>query len=485
MNNKKLRIKNIKNFLKNKKNKIVIWGFGLTGKSLLKWCLDHLSKENEYIIIDKEQKDLSEYSLNFVVSYQNEQKENSAFYEADFILVSPGIKIDKITFSYYHKIIPELDLFYYLITQKKIKSILITGSIGKSSLTNIIEQNIAQFKKTILCGNIGFPVMNFLSNEPNPDRIFCIEASDAQLKHAVLVSPTIFLITNIFKNHLNFHKTFHDYIKAKLTPIKFQVNKIKNIILTDQAFNEIKKYIYLENREEIFTIVKTDTINYKKSLVKKQFRYIYLRNEKCFLDNKVILSKIPKISFATNWLMTAAVMRFFVKQEQNDLIKKIITTINLPDHRLKKIFSSEKIDIFNDSKSTIIESTEAGLKQLKAIYPHQTMFFILIGGLSKGVNRTEGILKIKNQERVKIAIFGKEMSLFKEKFTAEQNIIYEEEIKKSLEKILELTTLFKKSVILFSPGGSSFDQFSSFEERGRYFNKLIKAYASKELNLDH
>jgi UDP-N-acetylmuramoylalanine--D-glutamate ligase len=474
MDIKKLRKKHIQNFLKSKKIKIVIWGFGLTGKSLLKWCLDHLPKENEYIVIDKEAKDLSEYSFNFIVSFQNEEKVNSAFYEADFILLSPGIKIDKITFIWYHKIIPELDLFYFLINQKKIKSILITGSIGKSSLTTIIEQNIAQYKKTILCGNIGFPVMNFVNSNLNGKEIFCIEASDAQLKHSVLIAPTIFLITNIFKNHLNFHKTFQDYIKAKLTPIKFQINKIKNIILTDQAFNEIKKYIHLKDQEKIFTIVKTDIINYQRTLVKKPFTYIYSNNQQCFLHNKVILSKIPNISFATNWLMTLGVIRFFFKQEKNDLIKKIMTSINLPNHRLKKIFNSEKIDIFNDSKSTIMESTQSGLQQLKTIYPAHTMFFVLIGGLSKGVDRTKAILKIKNQERVKIAIFGKEMNIFKEKFANEENIMYEEEIKKCLEKIFEATKFFEKNVILFSPGGSSFDQFSSFEKRGNYFSELVK-----------
>lgn len=466
MDIKKIRKKHIKNFLKSHKSKIVIWGFGLTGKSLLKWCLDNLSKKNEYIIIDKETKNLSDYSFNSIVSFQNEENINPTFCEADYILLSPGIKVDKITFIWYNKIIPELDLFYFLINQKKVQSILITGSIGKSSLTTIIEQNIAQYKKTILCGNIGFPVMNFVNSNLKGKEIFCIEASDAQLKHAVLVSPTIFIITNLFKNHLNFHKSFHHYIKAKLTPIKFQISKIKKIIISDQAYNVICYYIDTKKIEEKLTIIKTES---KNVITEKKINYLYQKENSIFLNKKLILKDIPAISFVSNWLITADIMHHITKN------KSITVNIDLPNYRLKKIFTSEKIDIFNDSKSTIMESTVSGLKQLQQIYPKETRFFVLIGGLSKGVDRTEAILKIKNQERVKIAIFGKEMNSFKEKLWPEQNIIYEEEIKKSLEKILELTTIFEKNVILFSPGGSSFDQFSSFEDRGNYFNKTVES----------
>ncbi len=32
----------------------------------------------------------------------------------------------------------------------------------------------------------------------------------------------------------------------------------------------------------------------------------------------------------------------------------------------------------------------------------------------------------------------------------------------------------KKKIIFFSPAGASFDNFKNFEDRGKYFNKLIK-----------
>jgi UDP-N-acetylmuramoylalanine--D-glutamate ligase len=34
----------------------------------------------------------------------------------------------------------------------------------------------------------------------------------------------------------------------------------------------------------------------------------------------------------------------------------------------------------------------------------------------------------------------------------------------------------KKNIILFSPAGASFDSFKNFEDRGLYFNQIIKKF---------
>jgi UDP-N-acetylmuramoylalanine--D-glutamate ligase len=299
MHIKKQRKKLILDLLHNKKKNIVIWGFGITGKSILNWCLNNLSKEIHYIIIDKQNYELTIYESSYI-KLVSESESETYFTLADVILPSPGIKIEKDTFFWYNKIIPELDLCSVLLDQKKIRSIIITGSIGKSSLTTIIKENIAQYKKSFLCGNIGFPILNFITKDLSGEEIFCIEASDAQLKHTVLVSPTVFLITNLFKNHLNFHKNFHHYIKAKLTPITFQISKIKKIIISDQAYNIIRHYIKTKKIEKKLIIAKTDN---KKIITRKKIDYLHQKENSIFFNKKIILKDIPSVSFSSNWLM--------------------------------------------------------------------------------------------------------------------------------------------------------------------------------------
>jgi len=36
----------------------------------------------------------------------------------------------------------------------------------------------------------------------------------------------------------------------------------------------------------------------------------------------------------------------------------------------------------------------------------------------------------------------------------------------------------KKNIIFFSPAGASFDSFKNFEDRGYYFNQLIKKFTN-------
>ena len=47
-------------------------------------------------------------------------------------------------------------------------------------------------------------------------------------------------------------------------------------------------------------------------------------------------------------------------------------------------------------------------------------------------------------------------------------------LKQAISKIKLDIKVQKKVNIIFSPSAASFDQFSNFEERGKYFNFLIK-----------
>ena len=53
-----------------------------------------------------------------------------------------------------------------------------------------------------------------------------------------------------------------------------------------------------------------------------------------------------------------------------------------------------------------------------------------------------------------------------------------EKIKNFLKNILDLIEREKltHNIILFSPCAASFDSFKNFEDRGYYFNKLIKKH---------
>ena len=90
-------------------------------------------------------------------------------------------------------------------------------------------------------------------------------------------------------------------------------------------------------------------------------------------------------------------------------------------------------------------------------------------------------LKKKNFKKIKAFIYGKDKLFFskvlsnKIKYKISKNLNHSLlEVFKDLRKEDE-----QKKILLFSPSAASFDQFKNFEDRGRYFNKIIKKYLKK------
>ena len=109
------------------------------------------------------------------------------------------------------KIITDLDLFYLFNPQ--IKTIVVTGTNGKSTTCKILEHVLKKNKINVrLGGNIGKPVLNLdLKNEP----LVIIEASSFQLAYSQFVRPDYAIMLNITKDHLDWHGSNKEYIDSK------------------------------------------------------------------------------------------------------------------------------------------------------------------------------------------------------------------------------------------------------------------------------
>jgi UDP-N-acetylmuramoylalanine--D-glutamate ligase len=467
---KKKKIEQIKNLLYKKNLSICIWGFGITGKSFLNWAENFLDKSNQYYIIDKNDINLSNIKNSKVTFIQESNKEDY-LKTSDFILPSPGILMKKNS-SWFYKIISELDIFFYIWKKKlKLKSIIITGSIGKTSVTTMIEHYLSKIKNTILCGNIGYPILNFLTLKNKKNIIAVIECSNVQLEYSVLASPDHFIITNLFKNHLDLHdNSFKKYIKAKLTPLIFNKSKIKKIIIDETTYIQLKN-LFLSLLKSIKN--KIIFINSNQDIKKKYFKKtIYNNNNNIYYKKIIILKNIPSFSFLINWQFLSSILKKYTFNINNIINKNNLP--KLPNFRLQKIIDLPNIIVFNDSKSTVIESSLSALKQIQTIYKDSNIIFF-IGGLSKGVNRIPGINKII-EDTHKTILFGKEAFSLKELVEKKNNttkLISYSTLSDAITNEINKNNFINHTIILFSPGGSSFDEFSSYIDRGEKFNIMI------------
>ena len=411
------------------KKKILVYGLGKSGISAFKF----LKKNNKIITHDDK------------IKVDNKKITKIKF---DYIIISPGIDVNKCNLSNFlknnsKKIYTDLDIFYN--HYKKNKKITITGTNGKSTTAKILYEVLKdQAVDVRLVGNIGNPIL--LEKKVTNKTVFVIEASSYQLEYSKLFKSNISLILNISPDHLERHKTINKYVSAKFKLVKNQSKK-DFAILNDKNFY-IKRVLESKNFKPKIIKIKKNIDNIFLKKINNQYF-----NTDGNIENLKFVIEVAKI----------------LKLKKNVLIKTLKKFKGLK-YRQEKIFHSKKLTIINDSKATTFSSSVSLLKS-------KTNVYWIVGGQAKKGDKL--LLSKKNCENIKAYIFGADKNIFIYKIKKLMN--YKSFLNlKSLVKKLFLEIKADKNAahktILFSPSAASFDSFKNFEERGKYFNQLIKKY---------
>jgi len=411
------------------KKKILIYGLGKSGLSVLKF----LKKDNEITTHDDK------------IKVDNIKVTKKKY---DYIIISPGIDINKCNLSNFlkdnsKKIYTDLDIFYN--HHKENNKITITGTNGKSTTAKILYDTLKDQKVDVrLVGNIGNPVL--LEKKVTNKTVFVIEASSYQLEYSKLFKSNISLILNISPDHLERHKTINKYVGAKFKLIK----------------NQSKKDFAILNTQNFYIKRELESKNYLPKIIKiqKDIDSIFLKK----INNKYFDTEGNKENL--KFILEVAKI---LKLKKKTLVKTLKKFKGLK-YRQEIIFQSKKLTIINDSKATTFSSSASLLKSLTNVY------WIVGGQVKKG---DKLLLTKKNFKNIKAYVFGDNKNFFinklKKLMKYESFIDLKNLVRKlSLEIKVDKNTIHK--TILFSPSGASFDNFKNFEKRGEYFNKLIKKY---------
>ena len=416
--------------------KILIYGLGKTGISAFKFL-----KKNNFVSIYDDKKKIKKNKESVTFSKIKKSK-------FDLIILSPGIDINKCKLKKFleknfKKIYTDLDVFSSYF---KNQCITITGTNGKSTTCRLLHDVLKQKGYDVkLAGNIGYPILSIKNIKKRS--IFVIEASSYQLEYSKLFTSKYGAILNISVDHLERHKTLKDYISAKFRLIENQKKNSIMFINNNDKFirNKIRKNKYKSK------IIKVNTKLSNHYIESLKNDYFLSSSNKENLSFVIDISKKFKIQ---KYILTRAIRKFKGLK-----------------YRQQIIFNNKKFSIINDSKSTSYSSSIEMLKKSEKIY-------WLLGGIpKKGDKFNLSNIYYKN---IKGYIFGKN----NKKFIADlkNKIILKKfpNLEKAIKAIFNEIKLdnFKKKTILFSPSAASFDSFQNFEDRGAYFDKLIKKYIS-------
>ena len=415
------------------KKKILIYGLGKSGISSYKF----LKKQNKVYLYDDNK------NIKIKKKLKSNQIINFFF---DYIVISPGInietcKLNKFLKKNLNKIVTDLDIFYSYYN--KSKNITITGTNGKSTTAQIIYEILKKQKVDVrLVGNIGNPIL--LEKNITNSTVFVIEASSYQLEYSKIFKAKLAVILNISPDHLERHKTLKNYINAKFRIIK----------------NQSKKDCAILNTNNIYIRKKLKTEKYLSKIIRinKLINPTYLKR----LDNSYFLTEGNK----ENLSFVLKIIKIF-KIKKNNILQVLNNFYGLK-YRQQIIYKSKKLTIINDSKATSFSSSMSILKSIPNVY-------WIVGGLAKKGDKF--LLFKKDCKNFKVYIFGKNQSIFKKKLKKITKIESFKDLKTLIKKVffdIKNNKDQKHKTILFSPAAASFDSFKDFEERGKYFNKLIK-----------
>ncbi len=408
----------------NLNKKFLIYGYGISGKSIERY----LSNKNcNYNIYDDYKKTTNKKTINKDYLSNN-------INEYGYFIVSPSIKINKdhLLYKYKNKILIDLDFLSLELSKQKI--IGVTGTEGKSSTCCYLKEILSKKYKAEIIGNFGNTILDNkdLINYLSKVDILIIELSSYQLDKAKFLKLHYAIITNIFSDHLDYHNNIKKYINSKFL-IQNLLHTNSSLYLPKKLFLKYQRYLNIDKKRLVFT---NDRISIKKDFVN------YLKELNLNSIRKLVHTIDPKIKIETNL-------------ELNEL-----------KYRNQLIYNLNNLKIYNDSKCTNLNN---------AIYKNNLIkssrkILILGGKLKKQLKNSKF-----NVSNTLVLIFGNNSNLFINHLNFINSNYYKFINLNELTKFLRLNLHVNKyNYVIFSPGGESFDCYKNYLDRGNHFNKLIK-----------
>jgi UDP-N-acetylmuramoylalanine--D-glutamate ligase len=343
----------------------------------------------------------------------------------------------------------------------------ITGSAGKSTttaLTGIMGQMAG--RQTWVGGNIGRPLIADL-HKMAPGDMVVQELSSFQLE-VWEQSPHVAAVLNITPNHLDRHKTMQAYKKAKGNILRFQSEQDVAVLAADDD-GAMSLQPLVNGRLRLFSA--------------QQFVEdgAFVRNEQIWLRDSngreecVCAVSDIQLRGAHNVLnVLAAVTLADSVGIPVAAMQQAIANFTGIEHRLEVVRTLDGVQYVNDSIATAPE------RALAALASFDEPLILLAGGRDKDMQWqewTEQVLK-----RVKhVVLFGELGEMLAERLTQQpclpglDNYLTQVTRVETMAEAVELAkeTAVAGDVVLLAPGGTSFDAFKDFAERGEVFRELV------------
>lgn len=438
------------------KKKILILGLGKEGIDNFKFLRKIFPNKIIGIADEDENCKLKVANLKIrMVKWHLGKKYLKALKNYDLIIKSPGVPIHlpEVEKAFKEgKITSQTEIFFDNFPGKIVG---VTGTKGKSTTANLIY-NVLKIggKRVFLGGNIGKPILNHLF-KAKKDEIFVLELSSHQLFN-LKKSPHVAVFINFFPEHLDYYKDLKEYLMAKANiclwqkPSDYLIYNFSNKLIRGIAEKCKSHKIPIKDPSLILK-----SVNIRKYPFPGDF---YQLN----VAGAILVGKI-----------------FGIAKEK---IKKAIESFKTLPHRLEFVGKYRGIYFYNDSLSTIPETTIAAIRSFK-----NRVGSLILGGFDRGLDFRNLAREILNS-KIGVLIFfpptGERIWHEILRISKTKKYLPKAFFVKNMREAVKLAFSFtgKGRICLLSPASPSFGLFTNYKERGNLFKHYIKLYGKRKKN---
>ena len=386
------------------------------------------------------------------------------FRRQDLIVVSPGVPCDtpelKQVRAFGLPIIGELELASRFL-QGQI--VAITGSNGKTTTTALLGKIFADAGgPTLVGGNIGTPVIDLIA-QSTPQTISVLEVSSFQLETVVEFRPHIAVVLNITQDHLDRHGTFENYaaMKARIT-----AQQTAEDFFVLNAEDKPTQMLAARTKAQVFWFSGRRAI--KQGAFVHGESVVFLPREGARPEPVMPVAEIPLKGAHNVENVLAAVCAARLGGVSAESIRASVSSFKAVEHRLEFVATVRGVAFFNDSKATNVDATR------KALEAFPGGVHLILGGKDKNSDYTE--LADLLRARVKtVYTIGSAAEKIERHLAGVVKIVSAGTLDAAVRQAAQLAVA--GDVVLLAPACASFDQFTSYEHRGRVFKELVQGLA--------
>jgi UDP-N-acetylmuramoylalanine--D-glutamate ligase len=440
-----------------KGKKVLVLGLARTGGA----CARFLAEQGALVLatdlrsepeLKQEMESLAELPIRYFLGGE----EPNWLKGVDLVVPSPGVPAENRLLREANRrgiqILSEIDLAYPFL---QVPLIAITGTNGKSTTTTLLgEMFKAKGVKVFVGGNIGTPLISFVSGDWEWG---VVEISSFQLEWAKAFRPRIALLLNLTEDHLDRHRDFAGYRRAKERIFAAQTEQDVAVLNRDDPW-------VWEIRERVRARVISFGFSEVEAGVFAAADEIVWRNGST--EEKFPLERVKIQGVHNLENLMAAIAGAKSAGITAPVIQRVLEQFPGLEHRLEFVREKDGVRYYNDSKGTNVGAV------VKSLSSFSGPVILLAGGVDKGGDYS--VLRNEIHRKVRrLVLFGQAKEIIAQALGDLTETVTVENLEGAVRD--SFAHAQPGDVVLLSPACSSFDMFRSYAERGRIFKNLVQA----------